>query len=177
MTDAPQSPQPPATPRKSSCRWTRVLLFVSLAANLLVVGAVVGIIANGGPPRVNPSADSTVLFLRALEAEDRRAMLKKLREAGQGPVSAHRDARAQFRAMVTAIRAEPFDPAAVERVLAAQSQLAETRRTLGQGVFIDRITQMTPDERAAFAARLEEVLKKRRKPPSDRDKDRVKDGD
>jgi len=153
---------------KSSCRWTRILLFVSLAVNFVIVGVVAGAFyhakAPGGAERVALRDPGAALFLSALEPADRRAMVRRLREEGLGPVEARREARAQFDALVAALRADPFDAAAVQEVIDAQASTAEARRSVGQRVFVERVEQMSNTERAAFADRLEKTLRHRGKP-------------
>ncbi len=57
-----------------------------------------------------------------------------------------------------ALRAEPFDPAALDRAVDALRNRGEQRIALGQRLMMERIAQMSPDERRAFADRLDEAL-------------------
>ncbi|MGV6812308.1 MAG: periplasmic heavy metal sensor [Brevirhabdus sp.] len=157
------------TQAKSSCRWTRILLFISLAGNLAVIGLVAGAIFHaqgpGGGDRFMARDPGAALFLKALEPDDRKAMIKRLRAEGRGPAATRKEARAQFTALLEALRAEPFEAATLKEVLDAQAESAEARRTVGQVAFVERVVAMSAEERAAFAQRLEDTLKRHRPKP------------
>lgn len=150
----------PSTHRSGAPTWMRVLLVVSLALNLLIAGVVVGAIASGragGPPRV---VDLNLGPLtRALDPEDRRAIGHALRsrEDIRPPRPVERLANA--RALGQALRAEPFDRDMVARLLDSQRSRAADVFLAGQEALLDRLEQMTPEERRAFADRLGQELR------------------
>jgi len=150
---------------KASCRWTRALLFISLAGNLAIVGLVGSAVfharAPGGSERGAMRDPGAALFLSALEPADRRAMIARLRDEGRGPKASRREAHEQFTTLLTALRASPFNAEIALNVLDAQAKSAEARRALGQQFFVDRITSMSDADRAAFADRLEQVISRR----------------
>ena len=92
-------------------RVARIVLVVSLALNLLVVGIVAGFAFGpmrdrGHPPRIEPGG---LTYIRALDPADRRAIGQAIRENRErsGP---RRDVRrAQIEAMVAQLRAETID--------------------------------------------------------------------
>ncbi|MBY6004603.1 periplasmic heavy metal sensor [Salipiger bermudensis] len=155
----------------------RVLLFASLAANLAVAGVVAGLfltrpdIDRDGPPR---GRDFVFPYTHALKEEQRRELGRTLR----GQVERQRDTPGDFldeyRTAIEILRAEPFDPAAFAATLDRQGERAENRQAKGQRLLVDYVAQLTPEERAAYAQRLEdrirEVSEKIRKGPRpDRD--------
>lgn len=149
-----------APPAKGAPRWMRVLLVVSLALNLLVAGVVVGdVLTEGGGGRgPRPVEMALGPFARAMDAQDRRAILGSLRgNPDLRPLS--RDQRAAaFGEILSTLRAEPFDRTRAETALSAQAERVQGLERAVQGALIDRLATMTPDQRADFADRLEAEL-------------------
>jgi hypothetical protein len=58
-------------------------------------------------------------------------------------------------AVTVALRAEPFDAGALTAILDRQSEIAAGVQSAGRDVVVARIATMTPQERAAFADRIE----------------------
>lgn len=143
--------------------WLRWVLVISLALNLLVLGLLGswwlkwGLHGGHHPPRVEHAGGP---LTRALSHEDRRAI-------GRDMHAAYRDRGenrgARIVMLAELIRAEPFDRAAVMAQLTAQRDALNERLSLGQSLLLDRLDQMDTAERAAYADRLEEELKRRRK--------------
>ena len=161
-------PQTPAASRTPV--WVRVVLVLSLGLNLLVVGLVAGAVLIGGGPREVAREAGVNPFIAALPSDQRRAVFGDIRrEAGSGRRS-HSELRSRFEALLTEIRAEEFDAAAVEALLEEQRSAGTARQEAGERLLIARLSQMTQAERVAYADRLEETLK-RRGPPRDRERD------
>lgn len=139
-------------------RWVTVLLVLSLAANLLVVGLVAGAWLRGGPPGTAGRDPGFGPFAEALSDDDRRA-LRRAFLTRMPEMREHRMAmRADMQAVLAALRAQPFDAAALDRAMdTALSRLGD-RISVGQSLLLDRITAMDSAERAAFADRLETAL-------------------
>ncbi len=150
----------PATPRPR--RFWRILLVVSLALNIAVVGIVAGFALRGGkegPPRGMEFSLGPIG--QALQPDDRRAIASELRK--------NRDLRPKrggyrlvgLPEMVAALQADPFDPA----VFADALQIPETRqvkiRDAVRAAVVSQISQMTDAEREAFATRLQDAGKRR----------------
>lgn len=136
----------PATPL-----WIRITLFLSLAVNLLIVGLVLGVLISRGPPSRDAPPPGAVYF-RALEAEDRRAISRAMRAEWR---AVGRPKGPNLAGVVALLRAEPFDRAALESAVAAQNAQGDLLRAAGQKALLDRIAEMTPAERQAYALRLE----------------------
>ncbi len=174
MTSSPNTDAVPKSPR----RWVRILLVVSLSMNLMVLGVVAGLAHwhrpdsdRGRTPRVDQSGGP---LTRALSREDRRTIGKKIwREYRSGRPS--RDAiRAEYKAVVAALRADPFDAEVVSGSLDRQFEFASERQRLGQALLMERLHEMSAQERRAFADRLEDGLNRKRR-DFDRDRDRERD--
>lgn len=163
----PPTSQTPAPVRAPT--WMRVALVTSLALNLAVVGIVAGLAFGAFGPR----ADGAMVrdlgfgpFTEALSDEDRaalrRAFIAETRAEG-GFREGRRAMRADFDALLAILRAEPFDPDALAAVMARQEARNRDRLGLGQRLLTDRIAAMTPEDRRAFADRLERALTRRRR--------------
>lgn len=154
---------PPAAPRPR--RWGKVLLFVSLAFNLLIIGAVAGALLGGPRDRDRRPALRDLGFgpyVQALPLTDRVALgLAMRREAGA--FRENRDVlRRQFEAFLDALRVEPYDHAEVTRIITlGQNQVIERQR-LGRVLLLERIAAMDAAERAAYAKALDDALRRRK---------------
>lgn len=149
MTD--QAPAP-ATPR-----WLRWLLAASLALNLLVLGLVVGDALRDGRPGggLRPTEMALGPFARALADEDRRAILSDLRGRPELAPLGRGERGAAFAGILAAVRAEPFDEARLRAAMAEQSERVEAAQRAVQDAVAARLASLPPQERAAFADRLE----------------------
>lgn len=142
-------------------RWPKVLLGVSLALNLLVLGVVGGAIWRFGGPhdmRSPPRSIGAAMF-HELPRQDRRV----LRE-GSNKGHADRRARQQAdaKAVDAALRATPFDRTALEVVLNGQlSRRAHFQKSV-QDAWLNRIAGMSRADRLAYAERLNKRLSERR---------------
>jgi len=160
MTD--ETPTPKAAPKAPMRRSLRVLLFASLAANLIVVGLVAGAVfgnekQNAKPPR---DADFMGAYTRALPKEDRRAIGRLIRDHHRQSGISRSAARQEFQAMLALIRATPFDAEAMEQRMSTQAQAAFTRREAAQQFWLDRVAGMTDAERLDYADQIEAQLKR-----------------
>lgn len=155
------------TPRR-----LRIALWASVAVNLLVVFAIAGAVllapdgprrgggddprtARGGPPEL-------AAFSRALDGPRSEELRARLR--GDPVLRQGRDRiRAGRRAVVAALRAEPFDPDGLRAALAGQRQVQADLAQRGLDAFVEVVADLTPAERAAFVTALEDSLTRRRR--------------
>jgi uncharacterized membrane protein len=142
-------------PRMS--RKVKALLIGSLALNLVVAGLFVGAaFRHGGASERYVNSDALV---RALDHEDRRAIGKAVKEAQGGGRKAFWEAQKEaLQNVAVALRAEPFDAAALKAALAQKSAHLRKNRDAAEAAMLARFTAMSADERAKLADRLEEAL-------------------
>ncbi|MCR9085995.1 MAG: periplasmic heavy metal sensor [Rhodobacteraceae bacterium] len=147
----------PAQPRR---RRTGLFLGLSLALNLVVIGAIIGalLLARGGGPE-RPGAELRAagrLPVAAMLPPDARAELREgLRAQGAGDKAAYRAAdRAHAERLDAALRAEPFDPALVAELFAERRAFRGERAAAVDLVLVEVLAGMNADDRAAFADRM-----------------------
>ena len=147
-------------------RW---VLFASLALNLLVLGLLVGALLDGGPGRgPRPIEMALGPIVRALDEEDRNAILGSLRQRPDLHPPRREERAAALAEIVESIRAEPFDPERAGQALAAQSGRVAELQAAVQDALLARLQAMTSDQRQGFASGLEEELRKDRPRGGDR---------
>lgn len=170
MTDqTPQTPAPKA-PRK----WTRIVLILSLAINLLVVAALVGAFFKHDK-RQGPHLDRASMGLGAyILALPEPAQSEVMAMIGKGS-----EDRREFRKTMyklrkdteTALQATPFSVDAVKSALDQQRNGALQRTAQVQDAYLTALAAMTDAERAAHFERAAEIkaerFKKRREKKAD----------
>lgn len=157
MTDTQDSP-----PKKR--RWLMPVLFVSLAANLLVAGVLAGAMLSPDGPR-NERQDRQARgivgepFIRALPREERRALFGEARQNRERIRESRNTLRQRFNAFLIVLRTDPFDAEAAARLFGEQRQAAIRRQEIGETLLMNRLQAMTTEQRAAYADALERELK------------------
>ena len=151
-----------------SHRMLKICLVVSLAANLLVLGAVGGFFGSGRHKDVRldslstrhearPRGPATSLgpLVRAMDREDRRALGRMIQKAQGRDRRMDRDLRAQMTAVLAdALRTEPFEPRAVLAVLQDEAMMIEERQVIARQALLDKLASMTPKAREQLAQAL-----------------------
>ncbi len=159
---ADQNGQAPRPGRK-----LRIVLFASLALNLLVVGLVVGAMVahgfgkDGRPPRMDQVGGP---MTRALSEEDRRALGREMHRAYRDRRPDRAAIRAEFEQVIAALERTPYDPEIVRASVERQMQAVAEGARLGRELLLERLEEMSDAERAAYAGRLREALERKRKP-------------
>lgn len=146
--------------------WPRVLLAVSLFFNLLVIGAIAGAHLRDGrdagrtPPvdRAAMHGTGLVPFFEAMPREARGQIGTALRARGEAARPDRAALEAEFATILAALRAEPFERAALEAVMTAQQARVSARVEAGRGALLDVLAGMSQAERAAFADRMEQRI-------------------
>lgn len=155
---------PAPVPPKPPFRWVRLVLFVSLALNLGVLGMVGGaLLGRAGHERAEFAVRDIGfgVFTEALEEEDRQALRRAYGQARPNIRADRRAMRNDFQTLLAALRADPFDAEGLRAVLQGAADRIAQRQALGQTVLMGRVEGMTPTARAALANRLEQSLKRR----------------
>ena len=160
------SETPPPAPRPR--RWVKVVLVISLAVNLAVAGLLLGAwLRHDGPHgRDGPRGERDRVVRDLGFGPYARAVPREAREGLRGAVEAHRGTlrenrqalRSAFEETLETLRAEPFDRAAMGAQMQAQREAIRANQEIGHEVLLDALAAMSPEERAAFADRLERRL-------------------
>lgn len=165
MDDGMSQTPPPAGPRRMS-PGLRVVFFLSLATNLLIVSLVAGFLLRGGPQGAPPRhvRDVVAPYTAGLSREDRREIGRKLyrdlrQEGSRGELRER--ARAEYREALDLLRADPFDAAAFAEVLNRQSARAAQRQQRGEDALVEHLAGKSLEERTAYADRVAEVLERK----------------
>ena len=141
-------------------RWKTWALVVSVALNLFVVAAFLG----AGLRHHRMGSDVGFgPYTEALTREDRAALRGAFIAAAPEFRGNRREMAADMSRLAAVLRADPWDPAAAEAVLARQGARAQERFVLGRKLFLERLGQMTPEARAALADRIEQSATRRGK--------------
>jgi len=153
-------------PRRRAPRWMRLLLLVSLALNLLVVGSVVGMALRlGGPrgPDGPPPQSIGSLLYRELPREDRRELRSDSRRIiGQARPGERMSPDEELAEIDAGLRADPFDPSALDSVLNEHGMWLAAQHQGFQEAWLTHVADMTRAERAAYADRLQEAFERRK---------------
>jgi uncharacterized membrane protein len=143
--------------------WLRIVLAGSLALNLAVAGLAVGaMIRFKDEARPRPGPNFGAMMFRELDRDTRRSLRQK---AGGDHGSFHDRQRAESKAVLTLLRADPFDPDALAGFFAAQAVTGHDFRTLVQSAWVNKVKTMSAEERAAYADELQDRLRKPKGPP------------
>ena len=153
MTDQPSITPPESAPHRGA----------QIALNLTVAGLIGGIKLNGGPGlRGNMIARDFGFgpFHGARLPQDRAV----LRDKFMGRISDIRTARQQMQddgsAILAALRAAPFGPAALGATLDQQARHIGDRLKFGSDMIRDLVVGLTPEARSAFADWLEQRMRR-----------------
>ncbi|HHL21151.1 MAG TPA: periplasmic heavy metal sensor [Aliiroseovarius sp.] len=155
-------------------RWMQIALGVSLSLNLLVAGMFLGARLTPPPPPANTAkpaepvrTDARLLrdlglgpFMNAFPPKARRQIARRIRAEAGTLNDGRRALVAELDEMLALMRADPFDAEALAQVIERQKQRLNARTDIGREIVLEAITEMTPEERRAFAGRLERSLRR-----------------
>lgn len=147
-------PMEPAKP--GIRRWVKIVLGLSLALNLLIIGAVAGT-AFRVSKTVNDAPRSGFAFVAALEREDRRSVFSALRDENRKSRSA---GRREMEQIFSILRSDDLDADALARAMAGQAERASRMQERIKDQLIVVVGNMSVEERRAYAERLEWHLKR-----------------
>ena len=147
--------------------WMKLLLILSLTANLLVIGVIAGYELRGDGQR-GGGTDRAVGWILEMVPEARRGMAEAHFAAVRAEIdTAGGDRAALMDGVLAAIRAEPYDPAAVQAAMAAYGDSRSERWEVLRERMASLLARLSPEERAAFAANFEERMNRWRERRSD----------
>jgi hypothetical protein len=170
MTDIPTTPSG-SVPPAGAPRWMKVLLAVSLALNLGVLGLLGGAALRGAGDRGRPDVRDIGFgpFSDALSPQDRQELRRAFLRDGGNPRAMRQMMRSEVGTLLQVLRTEPLQEADLRAAFSQFQQRGQERLDLGQRLLADRIIAMSPEDRARFADRLEKVMARgdRRPPPAE----------
>ncbi len=142
--------------------WLRVLLGVSLALNLLVMGLIGGGMIMRGKWQEHHRAQIEMMggpMTRALDRADRRAMRRGMYDSFGNGQAMQEEMRAGMQSLIADLQAVPFDADAVAGYMAAHRTNLNARLEQGQALLLERLSMMSNEERAAYAGRLQNAMR------------------
>lgn len=158
MAETENKPQP------SGRRLGRILLVASLALNLVVLGIVAGTMFSGGSKNTGQRFDLTVgPITRAMAPEQREALRDALRDSGAFERGERNGMRADMNALLSSLRADEFDEDSFRDILTRQRDRLRGAQEKVLDAVAQNVSELSAADRAAFADRLEEQM--RRGPP------------
>ena len=151
---------PPPPPHRTS-RGVRIALAVSVAINLAVAGLVAGLVLTEGPGGHGDRLGRDMgfgPFDAVFSPQDRTALRLAIISRLGDFKSARQQMQTDLGVILTALRADPFVPAAVSTAFDAQAQHLTQRLTLGNAVIRDYLVTLPTDARLQVADRLDRVM-------------------
>jgi uncharacterized membrane protein len=157
MTDTPitlvEKPTPP-----SRSKWWKLLLIISLMANLLVAGAAVGHFFKGRhfgePMQQNFVQLIPRKFFDDLSNDRRRELMQVLRENRDDFKNMRQKSGAAALQLATALESPTYDSAAIRGVIDDFSTGRESLAGKAGAIVFEVINKLTPEERKQLAASI-----------------------
>lgn len=154
---------------KRTPRWMRILLILSLAANLCVIAAVTTVAWHHAKPGHHYKSHHRGHhggkikgvggpLIRALSDQERQILredMKSIRRAGKTTQETLRKTDEQI---LDVLRGTPFDPSALTTLLAQKQTPVIQRMEQGRALLVAHIAAMSENERADYAERVETEL-------------------
>ena len=137
----------------------KILFGISLAFNLLIIGAIGGAMLRVGKGPVAKHRASGYLYMRALNFEDKKALRKELFKNKDSPKVIRAKEYSSYSSAVSILRKYPFDRKAFEDLLDQQTKYSKSRPSLARAVLITQIENMTKKERLIYSKRLEDLIR------------------
>lgn len=152
--DAPLPGTAEAQPEKKRRRWPVLTLVIalvmSLGLNLALGGFIAGRLSGGGDPAMAVH-ENLRRIARTMDEADRKVMRAAFVDRAGEFRQLRRDRRPLMREVRQALRAEPFDPAALETALAGVQQHLVRASTVFQTALIDAANNVSPEARKKLA--------------------------
>ena len=137
----------------------KILFGISLALNLLIVGALGGAMLRVGKGPVVKHRASGNLYMRALNFEDKKALRKELFKNKDSRKIIRAKEHSSYSSAVKILRKYPFDRKAFEDLLDQQTKYSKSRPSSARVVLITQIENMTKEERLIYSKRLEDLIR------------------
>ncbi|WP_298921332.1 periplasmic heavy metal sensor [uncultured Roseobacter sp.] len=152
--------------RKSgTSRRIKILLGVSLALNLAVVGLVAGTLLRHGEGgrgglRMAGLGAYGLPYMMALPHHERRAVIHSAREGSPEGFPDRAARRALYAEVLSALRNVPYDPEKLSKAVERQAATTIAVQEAALGAWMEVVGGMTDAERENYAQDVEEVLRR-----------------
>lgn len=138
-----------------SCLWIKIALGISLFANFLIIGAVVGAIIRGPDYGRFPKDDTGLIsIIRDMPKELQHSLRDDLREQRDEIRSKHEGHRAMRNELITALSTEPIDIDNIKSILDRHRYFLDDTLEIGHEAIVKQIEVMTPEQRKEFIENL-----------------------
>lgn len=144
-------------PKKSGIPlWVKIVLIVSVAANLGVAGVIGGAALRAPETRRAhlEAPEGVAMLARSMPQAHQHELRETLRERRDDLRPNRQELKNLRDRFIVALRAEPFDINAVNLVFADQRRMLEVLTEAGHDAVIEQIGKMTPQDREQFIQRL-----------------------
>lgn len=150
-----------AMPTRAARGW-KIVLALSLAVNLAIVGLVAGAMIGAGPRGGGADTHLRSLglgpFATAFARDDRAELAARM---DRGALRAERRALGEsLSALRQVLAREPFDRDQADAALRQSRLAAQALQAIGHAAVLDQIAAMDATERAALALRLDRALRR-----------------
>ena len=136
----------------------KILFGISLALNLLIVGALGGVMVRiGKGPMVNHRS-SGFLYMRALNFEDKKALRKQLFKSKNSRTLGRAKEHISYISAVEILKKHPFERTAFENLLDEQTKHSKSKQSSARIALVKHIENMTKEERSNYTRRLENLV-------------------
>ena len=146
-----QTPVPKSTPR-----WLKLTLILSLAANLGVAGVIGGAALRAPNLQRNTieAPEGVAMLARAMPLAHQRELRETLRTGRDNLRPDRQELRLLRDRFIAALKAEPFDIDDVNSVFADQREMLSKLTAAGHDAVIEQIETMNSQDREAYIKRL-----------------------
>jgi uncharacterized membrane protein len=141
----------------------RIVFFLSLAVNLLVVGALVGVLVTKPKTRhrsMHASRNLVQPCIKALDPKDRQAFQTEMVQSYKRSSGGQRIGAQTRKAAFELLTADLFVRANFSNHLTRQLDYIKTIQGAGVKILLNRIVAMNMAERLAYTARLETHMRR-----------------
>ncbi len=141
----------------------KILFGISLAINLLIVGAIGGAILRVGKGPMAKHHASGFLYMRALNFEDKKSLRKELFRNKDSRKIGRAKEYSSYSSAVKILKKDPFDRKAFEELLDQQTKYSKSSQRSARLALAAQIAKMTKEERMIYAKRLANLIDRKRK--------------
>ena len=155
-----------STPSTRGRNWTRIALLISLALNLVIVGALVGAFWKNEKPtgrHLDRMSMGIGAYVRALPEPAKSEVMTLVGTGSEDRRSFRRAMRERQREFERVLLEKPFSEQAVRKALLQRRDFALDKTVRLQDAYVDALVAMSDAERAAHFDRAQELLEKYRK--------------